>query len=148
MQLRTKIITSVAAVIALGTTGLVMAKDHGQGGHMGGMHGEAAIAACQNQSEGASVVLNHPMWGNVNAVCAKTPKNDKLVAMPPKMLAHIKQSQAACVGKAEGDKVTIDNMHTPGTTMEATCKKRGDVLTAKPTDMKRGEHKGMFNNKM
>ena len=132
MKFRTKIITSLTAVLAIGTSGIAMAKDHGRGP----MHNEAAIAACQNQAEGTAVTFDHPMWGNVNAVCAKTPKGDKLVAMPPKMLEHMKQSQAACSGKAEGDKVAIDDMRNPGKKIEATCKKRGDVLAA------RLEHKG------
>ena len=131
MKLRTKIVTSFAAVLAIGASGMAMAKDHGRG-----MQHEAAIAACQNQSEGAAVTLNHPMWGNVNAVCAKTPKGDKLVAMSPKMLEHMKQSQAACAGKTEGDKVAIDDMRNTGKKIEATCKKHGDVLAARP------EHKG------
>ena len=83
MEKRTKILTAVAAVFVIASTGVAFAKDHG-GGRMGHMANPEAIAACANQTEGANVVFNHPMWGNVNAVCGKT-RDNKLVALPAKM---------------------------------------------------------------
>ena len=50
MKLRTKIVTSFAAVLAIGASGMAMAKDHGRG-----MQHEAAIAAIRGMS-GASCI--------------------------------------------------------------------------------------------
>ena len=139
MEKRTKILTAVAAVFVIASTGVAFAKDHG-GGRMGHMANPEAIAACANQTEGANVVFNHPMWGNVNAVCGKT-RDNKLLAMPAKMVEHMKQAVAACAGKKDGDKVSISDMRDATKTIDAVCDQRGDVLAAHP-EHKRGDNKG------
>ena len=88
------------------------ARDGGQG-HMGGKMSQAAVAACEGKSEGASVSLQHPKWGNVNAVCAPN---------------------------REG-KVSVPSMHEAGKNVEATCKMgRDKELMARP-EHKKGDKK-------
>ncbi|TDR31168.1 hypothetical protein [Hydromonas duriensis] len=143
-------VAGLAAVVGLGMAGLAVAKDDGHGmmGHkgmkMGGPMGEAAVAACANQAEGANVMLEHPNWGKIDAVCTKTP-DGKIAAMPAKMVEHMKAAQAACSGKKEGDKVTIASPMEQGKMVEATCKKHGDVLAAHPAHKgKMGHHGDMM----
>lgn len=115
------------------------ARDGGKG-HMDGKMSEAAIAACQGQSEGANVSLQHPKWGNVDAVCAPN-REGKLAAMPAKMVEHRKMASAACVGKTDGDKVSMPSMREQGKSVEATCKMgRDKELMARP-EHKKGDRK-------
>lgn len=139
----TFIAAGVAAAIGLGLSGFAIAKDQGgmgggRGHHGmmgGGMGGEAGVTACANQTEGANVSFNLPMWDvAVNGQCVKM-QDGKLVAMPAKMVAHMQASQAACAGKAEGDKVTIASMQDASKTIDATCTKHGDKLIAHPAGM-------------
>ena len=115
------------------------ARDGGQG-HMGGKMSQAAVAACEGKSEGASVSLQHPKWGNVNAVCAPN-REGKLAAMPAKMLEHRKAAAAACVGQAEGSKVSVPSMHEAGKNVEATCKMGRDKELMALPDHKKGDKK-------
>ncbi|MGL4768400.1 MAG: hypothetical protein ACRCV6_10040 [Formosimonas sp.] len=140
MKKRTVIISAAIATFAIAITGAAMARDHDKGmGH----HGKAqAIAACANQSEGKAIVFNHPMWGNVNAVCGKTP-DGQLAAMPAKMVEHMKQAVAVCVGKKDGDKVSLNDPFNAGQTLEAKCDQHGDMLMAEPKHMRRMMHKDL-----
>jgi hypothetical protein len=97
-----------------------------------------AVAACQGKSEGENVAVNHPMWGNLTAVCAPD-RDGKLAAMPPKMLEHRQASIAACQGKSKGDKVSLPSFHEAGKNVEATCVqgKGNQGLVAKSEKMKK-----------
>ena len=139
MKMRTKII-SLIAVIAAASSTLAYAKSNGNmPDPMNAAQHEAAVSACAGKIEGAVIRFDHPVWGAVDAVCAKNPRDNTLQAMPAKMVAHIQASQAACVGKKEGDAVQMTSMLDSSKQVEATCRKTGDTLAAHP--------KGMKNNK-
>jgi hypothetical protein len=142
MKMRTKII-SVLAVVAAASGAVACAKsnNHMRSGMNPAQH-EAAIAACAGKTEGTAVRFEHPMWGAVDAVCAKSPHNNTVRAMPAKMVAHIQASQAACVGKKDGDAVQVTSMMDANKQLEATCTKMGDTLAAHPKGMKHGKRHG------
>jgi hypothetical protein len=139
MKMRTKII-SLFTVIAAASSVAAYAKNNDK------MHGainaathEAAVSACAGKAEGTEIRFDHPMWGAVDAVCAKAPRDNRLHAMPAKMVAHIQASQAACVGKQEGDAVQMTSMFDSSKQVEATCRKTGDTLAAHPKGMKKNK---------
>jgi hypothetical protein len=142
MKMRTKIISFVA-VIAAASSAVVYAKNNdNMHGAMKAAKHEAAVSACAGKTEGAVIRFDHPVWGAVDAVCAKNPRDNTLHAMPAKMVAHIQASQAACVGKKDGDAVQVTSMMDANKQLEATCTKMGDTLAAHPKGMKHGKRHG------
>ena len=140
MKMRTKTISFVA-VIAAASSAVVYAKNNdNMHGAMKAAKHEAAVSACAGKTEGAVIRFDHPVWGAVDAVCAKNPRDNTLQAMPTKMVAHIQASQAACVGKKEGDAVQMTSMLDSSKQVEATCRKTGDTLAAHPNGMKNNKH--------
>ena len=128
---------ALMTAVSLMSATSAFARDGMKGEHHKQMH-EQAIAACQGKSEGSSVNVNHPMWGNVTAVCAPD-RDGKLAAMPAKMVEHRKAAVAACQGKSKGDKVSLPSHHEAGKNIEATCVqgKGTQELVARPAHMKK-----------
>lgn len=130
-------IGALMATASLISTTSVFARDDMNGEHRKKMH-EQEVAACQGKTEGSSVSMNHPVWGNVTAVCAPD-RDGKLAAMPAKEAEHRKAAVTSCQGKSKGDKVSLPSYHEEGKSIEATCVqgKGSQELVARPAHMKK-----------
>lgn len=147
MKANKQILTSLAAILAITQASFAIGKNRNENHDENPIH-KLAITACATQDEGAQVKFEHPIWGQVNAICFKSPHDGKLVAMAPKIVEHIKQSQEVCAGKLEGAKVSINTIHNSDKKVDATCQKKGEVLSARPTQKMRENrhHKKPFTN--
>ncbi len=99
------------------------------GGHRSEMH-QAAIAACENKTEGAAVTLTTPRGDTINAMCMKSPRNGQIHAMPNQMIEHMRLMEQACVGKKDGDTVNMTSPRNPSQSVTATCEMRYGKLMA------------------
>lgn len=145
MKIVRKTLTNLAAIVALTQSSLAIAKNHNEHHDENPMK-KLAITACATHSEGEQVKLEHPIWGQVNAICVKSPHKDQLIAMAPKIVEHIKSSQKACAGKAEGEKVSITSIHNSDQKIDAICQGKNGVLSAQPARNKQKNHKKQASN--
>lgn len=96
-------------------------------GNHAAMH-QAAIDACVNQAEGSAVTLKTPRGETIEAICAPSPLDGQLQAMPKPMLEHIRAMEQICVGKKAGDSVTVPNPRNANASINATCELRSGKL--------------------